>query len=159
MFTKIATLVIVLTFALGGVGIVAVSAQADTADGGIAAQTKTMTAAKYAGEETLGVQTKTMTAAKYAGEETLGAQTKTMTAAKYAGEETPGAQTQTQTATQTFAYAGDMQQIPWAFCFGLLEDFVPGIPWTIENDGALEDVTGFGFGGRVDLAPKGSIDD
>ena len=141
MFTKIATLVIVLTFALGGVGIVAVSAQADTADGGIAAQTKTMTAAKYAGEET------------------LGAQTKTMTAAKYAGEETPGAQTQTQTATQTFAYAGDMQQIPWAFCFGLLEDFVPGIPWTIENDGALEDVTGFGFGGRVDLAPKGSIDD
>ena len=141
MFTKIATLVIVLTFALGGVGIVAVSAQADTADGGIAAQTKTMTAAKYAGEET------------------LGAQTKTMTAAKYAGEETPGAQTQTQTATQTFAYAGDMQQIPWAFCFGTLEDFVPGIPWTIENDGALEDVTGFGFGGRVDLAPKGSIDD
>ena len=139
MFTKIATLVIILTFALGGVGIVAASDLVDPADGGIAAQTQTMTAAMYAGEETLGAQTQTMTAAKYAGEETL------------------GAQTQTRTATQTFARAGDLQQIPWAFCFGTLEDFEPGNPWADDVIGTVEDATGFGFGGRLDLAPKGTI--
>jgi hypothetical protein len=62
MFAKIATLVMIMTLAIGGVGIVAASAQADTADSGTAVQTQTMTNAKYAGDVILGAQTQTRTA-------------------------------------------------------------------------------------------------
>ena len=119
MFTKIATLVMIMTLALGGVGIVAASAQADTADSGTAVQTQTMTNANYAGDVIL------------------------------------GAQTQTRTGTHTFARKGNMNQTPWAFLWGETEE--TGNPWFEDVIGTVEDALGFGFGGRVDLAPKGTI--
>ena len=123
MITKIATIVTILTLALGGAGIVAASAMSDVAQGGTPTQTQTMTAAKYAGEEVL-------------------------------------SQAQTRTATQTFARKGDLHQTPWAFLWGETEE--TGNPWLEEytgEPGTVENATGFGFGGRGDLAPKGTIDD
>ena len=52
MLTKIATIVVVLTLALGGAGIIAASAQGDGGGHHDAASTKTALSAKFSGDET-----------------------------------------------------------------------------------------------------------